>query len=263
MAVSAVAAAPARAGTFSGEPGEGGTFAGNATDFGGGGGAGLGGRDLRPPGPHHDQQQHVHAATPPCAVSAVARAPRTAPTPVERYSTVAGSLTVVNSTVAGNESTGDGAGITVYKPTTGEATSLVLRNTIVAANKRPRTECFVLGGVSMSGWSNLVTPHPLDDTRTSCPGITQTGDPLLAPLTLAWPGRTPTMALNAASRPSTPAIRPSHRRTTSVAPPVRSSQVSTSAPTSSVARPTRSHRWPTRRQHRRRMRTDGPTAQSP
>ena len=112
--------------------------------------------------------------------------------------TVAGSLTVVNSTVAGNESTGDGAGITVYKPTTGEATSLVLRNTIVAVNSG-RDECFVMGGVSMSGWNNLVTPHPLDDTRTWCPGITQTGDPLLASLTLAWPGRTPTMALNAAS----------------------------------------------------------------
>ena len=231
-----------------GEPGEGGTFAGNATDFGGGGGAGLGGAIF-------GHQANITISNSTFTRNAAVRGvgggegAQNGADAGGAIFTVAGSLTVVNSTVAGNESTGDGAGITVYKPTTGEATSLVLRNTIVAANSG-RDECFVRGGVSTSGWNNLVTPHPLDDTRTSCPGITQTGDPLLAPLTLAWPGRTPTMALNAATRPSTPAIRPWHRQTISAAPPVRSSQVSTSAPTSSVARPTRSHRWPTRRRTR-------------
>ena len=180
-----------------GEPGEGGTFAGNATDFGGGGGAGLGGAIF-------GHQAHITISNSTFTRNAAVRGvgggegAQNGADAGGAIFTVAGSLTVVNSTVAGNESTGDGAGITVYKPTTGEATSLVLRNTIVAANSG-RDECFVLGGVSMSGWNNLVTPHPLDDTRTSCPGITQTGDPLLAPLTLAWPGRTPTMALNAAS----------------------------------------------------------------
>ena len=180
-----------------GEPGEGGTFAGNATDFGGGGGAGLGGAIF-------GHQAYITISNSTFTRNAAVRGvgggegAQNGADAGGAIFTVAGSLTVVNSTVAGNESTGDGAGITVYKPTTGEATSLVLRNTIVAVNSG-RDECFVMGGVSMSGWNNLVTPHPLDDTRTSCPGITQTGDPLLAPLTLAWPGRTPTMALNAAS----------------------------------------------------------------
>ena len=180
-----------------GEPGEGGTFAGNATDFGGGGGAGLGGAIF-------GHQASITISNSTFTRNAAVRGvgggegAQNGADAGGAIFTVAGSLTVVNSTVAGNESTGDGAGITVYKPTTGEATSLVLRNTIVAVNSG-RDECFVMGGVSMSGWNNLVTPHPLDDTRTSCPGITQTGDPLLAPLTLAWPGRTPTMALNAAS----------------------------------------------------------------
>ena len=180
-----------------GEPGDGGTFAGNATDFGGGGGAGLGGAIF---GHQADITISNSTFTRNAAVRGVGggEGAQNGADAGGAIFTVAGSLTVVNSTVAGNESTGDGAGITVYNPTTGEATSLVLRNTIVAANSG-RDECFVLGGVSMSGWNNLVTPHPLDDTRTSCPGITQTGDPLLAPLTLAWPGRTPTMALNAAS----------------------------------------------------------------
>lgn len=64
-------------GRFFGGPGEGGTFAGDASDLNGGGGAGLGG-----------------------AIFAVA-----------------GELKIVDSTVAGNESTGAGTGITVYKPT--------------------------------------------------------------------------------------------------------------------------------------------------
>ena len=180
-----------------GEPGDGGTFAGNATDFGGGGGAGLGGAIF---GHQADITISNSTFTRNAAVRGVGggEGAQNGADAGGAIFTVAGSLTVVNSTIAGNESTGDGAGITVYNPTTGEATSFVLRNTIVAANTG-RDECFVLGGVSMSGWNNLVTPHPLDDTRTSCPGITQTGDPLLAPLTLAWPGRTPTMALNAAS----------------------------------------------------------------
>ena len=112
--------------------------------------------------------------------------------------TVGGSLTVVNSTIAGNESTGEGAGLAVYKPTTGEGASLSLTNTIIAGNTG-RDECFVLGGVSMSGWNNLVTPHPLDAHARRARGSPRPAIRLLAPLTLAWPGRTPTMALNAAS----------------------------------------------------------------
>ena len=111
--------------------------------------------------------------------------------------TVGGALTITNSTIAGNESTGDGAGVVAYKPLSGEATSLVLRNTIVAGNTG-RDECFVLGGVATSGTNNLVTPHATD-ARTACPAITQTADPQLGALALNAPGRTPTMAIDATS----------------------------------------------------------------
>ena len=54
----------------------------------------------------------------------------------------------------------------------------------------------------MAGGShNLVSAHD-EDARTACSGITQTGDPLLAPLALNAPGRTPTRALD----PFSPAI---------------------------------------------------------
>ena len=111
--------------------------------------------------------------------------------------TVAGSLTVVNSTVAGNQSTGDGAGVTVYKPTTGEPTSFRLANTIIAGNAG-RDECFVLNGVAASGSSNLITAHDAD-ARTPCPAVAATGDPQLGSLQLNAPGRTPTMSIAATS----------------------------------------------------------------
>jgi hypothetical protein len=186
-----------------GEPGEGGTFAGNARDVAGGGGAGLGGAIFG------------HSATIVISNSTFTRnaAVRgvggtgggdTAQNGADAGGaifTVAGSLTIRNSTIAGNESTGDGAGVVVYRPTTGDTTTLRMYNTIVA-NNTGHDECFVLGGVDRSGSNNLITPHPLDDNRTECLGVTQTGDPMLGALQLNWPGRTPTMAL----LPGSPAI---------------------------------------------------------
>jgi hypothetical protein len=179
-----------------GGPGVGGTFAGNATDKGGGGGAGLGGAIFG------------HSATIVVSNSTFTRnfavrgvgggdGAQNGADAGGAIFAVGGSLTVRSSTIAGNESTGDGAGVVAYAPTTGEATSLTMTNTIVAGNVG-RDQCFVLPGVAASGSSNLVVPHA-DDARTPCPGITQTGDPLLGPLALVAPGRTPTMALALAS----------------------------------------------------------------
>jgi hypothetical protein len=182
-----------------GEPGDGGTFAGNAGDRNGGGGAGLGGAIFG-----HSAAVTVRNSTftRNYAVRGVAggTGAQNGTDAGGAIFTVAGTLRVTNSTVAGNESTGAGAGIVVYKPTTGEATVLLLENTIVAGNTGV-DECFLRGGVSASGTHNLVTPHAAD-TQTACPGITETTDPQLGALALNPPGRTPTMAL----APTSPAV---------------------------------------------------------
>jgi hypothetical protein len=186
-----------------GEPGDGGTFGGNARDVAGGGGAGLGGAIF---GHGADIEIRNSTFTGNAAVRGVGGVGggdtgQNGADAGGAIFTVAGSLTIRNSTIAGNESTGDGAGVVVYRPTTGDTTTLRMYNTIVA-NNTGHDECFVLGGVDRNGSNNLITPHPLDDNRTECLGITLTGDPMLGPLQLNWPGRTPTMAL----WPGSPAI---------------------------------------------------------
>ena len=184
-----------------GGPGDGGTFGGDGSELYGGGGAGLGGAIFG-----HSANITVSNSTftRNFAVRGVAGEGGFVDDGAQNGAdaggaifTVGGTLTVTNATIAGNESTGDGAGVVTYKPTTGEATSLVLRNTIVAGNTG-RDECFVLGGVAISGTNNLVTPHATD-VRTPCPTITQTADPELGALALNAPGRTPTMAIGALS----------------------------------------------------------------
>jgi hypothetical protein len=179
-----------------GEPGDGGTFAGDASGLAGGGGAGLGGAIF---GYQADITVSNSTFTGNAAVRGLAGGPGAGngADAGGAVFTVAGSLTIINSTVAGNESTGDGAGVTVYKPTTGEATSFRLANTIIAGNTG-RDECFVLNGVAASGTSNLITPHA-EDARTPCPAVVATGDPQLGPLQLNAPGRTPTMSIAATS----------------------------------------------------------------
>ncbi|KQZ09447.1 hypothetical protein ASD23_14530 [Agromyces sp. Root1464] len=188
-------------GVVFGGPGVGGTFAGDGSELYGGGGAGLGGAIF---GYSASIEVSNSTFTGNAAVRGVAGSGGFTDGGAQNGAdaggaifTVGGRLTITNSTIAGNESTGDGAGVVVYKPTTGESTSLVLRNAIVAGNTG-RDECFVLGGVAASGTNNLVTPHATD-ARTSCPAITQSADPELAPLALNAPGRTPTMAVGGLS----------------------------------------------------------------
>jgi len=186
-------------GVFFGDPGDGGTFAGDAGDRHGGGGAGLGGAIF---GFGATITIRNSTFTGNYAVRGLAGGAegRQGADAGGAVFAVAGSLRVLNATISGNESTGDGAGIAVYKPTTGEATSLTLRNTIVSGNTG-RDECFVLNGVSAVGSNNLIVPHA-EDARTPCPAITQTGDPQLGPLQQHAPGRTPTMAV----APTSPAV---------------------------------------------------------
>jgi hypothetical protein len=185
-------------GSVFGGPGSGGSFAGDASGAAGGGGAGLGGAIF-------GYQAQITVTNSTFTSNYAARgvaggtgAHNGADAGGAMF-TVAGSLRVVNSTVSGNETTGDGAGIVVYKPDA-EAASLVLENTIVAGNAG-RDECFVVNGPSATGSNNLVTPHATD-VRSGCPGITQVDDPQLGPLLLNAPGLTPTMAL----APSSPSV---------------------------------------------------------
>lgn len=184
-----------------GGPGLGGTFGGDGSELYGGGGAGLGGAIF---GYSASIEVSNSTFTGNAAVRGVAGSGGFTDGGAQNGAdaggaifTVGGRLTITNSTIAGNESTGDGAGVVVYKPTTGDPTSLELRNTIVAGNTG-RDECFVLGGVAASGTNNLVTPHATD-ARISCPAIMATADPELAPLALNAPGRTPTMAIGGLS----------------------------------------------------------------
>lgn len=105
-----------------------------------------------------------------------------------------GSLTTVDVTVSGNQSTGSGGGMAVFSDS---SASLTLEDTIVANNGA--NECFVArGGVGslvfttgsvanliMNNGSGLVEP---------CPGVVTNGDPQLGPLQLNL-GNTPTMGI--------------------------------------------------------------------
>ena len=175
-----------------GGPGEGGTFAGDGGELNGGGGAGLGGAIFG-----HSATISVENST--FTGNYVARGEAGGPGADNGTDAggavflVGGSLSVLSSTVSGNESTGDGAGIVVYKPTTGESTSFTLRNTIVAGNTG-RDECFLRNGPIAVGSGNLIAGHATD-VRPLCPGIVLRDDPQLGPLQLNYPGRTPTMAI--------------------------------------------------------------------
>jgi hypothetical protein len=179
-------------GSVFGGPGSGGSFAGNASGSTGGGGAGLRGAIFG-----YKADITVSNSTFTGNYAARGTGAHNGADAGGAIFAVAGSLHVVNSTISGNETTGDGAGIVVYKPSTGEATSLLVENSIIAGNAG-RDECFTINGVSASGANNLVTPHDTD-ARAGCPGITQVDDPQLGPLQLNPPGLTPTMALAATS----------------------------------------------------------------
>jgi uncharacterized repeat protein (TIGR01451 family) len=102
---------------------------------------------------------------------------------------VDGTLTVLDTTISGNESTGDGAGVVVYRDQTNLVTALTLRNTIIAGNVPGARECFFKNGVTAVGSGNLIV------NNFGCPGMAVTTDPLLGPLQLNAPGLTKTFEL--------------------------------------------------------------------
>jgi hypothetical protein len=120
---------------------------------------------------------------------------------------IGGGLTIRHSTISGNETTGSGAGVVVYRPTSAEAlgssitTTFVLENSIIAGNLPGTHECYVQRGASASGTGNLIghTPLPGDVVDLSpCPGTISISDPQLGVLRNNG-GLTPTMAIASSS----------------------------------------------------------------
>jgi len=106
-----------------------------------------------------------------------------------------GSLEVIDSTVSANQGTGSGAGIVVM----GDPLAFfTLNNTIVYANGAQ--ECFVRGPVVTAGVGNLIGSNGNGDKLfIPCPGVVTAADPRLEPLSINFPGSTPTMAIPGAS----------------------------------------------------------------
>jgi hypothetical protein len=98
---------------------------------------------------------------------------------------VNGELTVQDTTIAGNTSTGEGAGIVVDQEP-GNTTSFTLENTLIS-NPSAR-ECFYTPGVNANGAGNLIV------NNFGCPGMVATGDPQLGALQNNG-GLTPTLAI--------------------------------------------------------------------
>jgi hypothetical protein len=185
-------------GFISGGPGSGGTFAGDGDTENGGGGGALGGAIFGDRGTITVRNSTFTGNFVSHGLAGGGDADPGADAGGAIFAE-AGSLTVSNATISGNEGTGEGGGIGVYRPTTGAATTFVLRNTIVAGNG-PK-ECFYRnssgGSVSTAGsGGNLVTQSTgLSSPDVACPGIVTTDDPQLGPLQLNAPGRTETMAI--------------------------------------------------------------------
>ena len=183
--------------------GAGGTFGGRGGDGGGGGGgAGLGGAIFSHLGFVHIENstftRNVAVRGDQGGVNA-----RRGESAGGAIFSIGGGLTIRHSTISGNETTGSGAGVVAYRPTSGEAlgfgttTTVRIENSIIAGNLPSTHECYVRSSVTISGTGNLIgdTPLPGDVAGLGpCIGIDSFSDPLLGPLRNNQ-GLTPTMAI--------------------------------------------------------------------
>jgi hypothetical protein len=115
-------------------------------------------------------------------------------------------LTVLNSTLAYNESTGEGGGIVMYRSsrpnTSGYFANFTLRNTIISNSPGVRS-CFYLNSVTAQGEGNLIMNSSIEgstfDDPHACPEVVSEDNPQLGALTLNAPGLTKTMAIGEGS----------------------------------------------------------------
>jgi hypothetical protein len=118
------------------------------------------------------------------------------------------TLNVNDSTFSGNQSTGSGAAIVVYRdkgsPGGNAPVNFILNNTIIANNGA--NECFYTGSMNVKGKGNLIMNNGSGIAPFSpCPGVVTKRDPHLQPLQLNSPGNTPTMAILRGSPAESPA----------------------------------------------------------
>jgi hypothetical protein len=193
----------AHGGVITGEPGDGGSFAGDADEERGGGGAGLGGAIFNHRGFVIVRNSTFYGNFALRGLGVVAN---------HSYDdgrdaggaifSVDGSLTVLNSTLAYNETTGEGAGIVYYHSSETNTGSFALHNTIISNSAPATRECFLKGDdlneINVAAAGNLITANGGDSGTTACPGniADHPADPELGPLQINEPGNTPTMALS-------------------------------------------------------------------
>lgn len=186
-------------------PGSGGSYAGDANSFFGGGGAALGGVIFNDGGT-------ILIANSTFAGNSVTRgngggsgASGAADNGADAGGAIFsldGDVTIDDSTISGNFSTGSQAGVVIQQTSTTRPASLTLNNTIIFnnggtdANGNPvgtPKECSIIGAqIRVNGAANLV------QNNDGCQGIVTTGDPLLGTLQNNR-GFTPTMAIGPAS----------------------------------------------------------------
>ncbi|HET9681874.1 MAG TPA: DUF11 domain-containing protein, partial [Candidatus Limnocylindrales bacterium] len=180
-------------GSVFGGPGSGGTFGGDADGLHGGGGGALGGAIFSDGGDVTIRNSTFTGNSVARGNSGGGHARNGADAGGAIFA-VDGVLAVSNSTVTGGETTGNGAGIVMYRSSrSGYSATLQLTNTIVAADVTTSQECLTIGAVAASGSGNLYT------NNANCPGEAASGDPQLGALQVEAPGLTPTMAIDANS----------------------------------------------------------------
>ena len=121
--------------------------------------------------------------------------PATVATPGARFFSLHGTVTVLNSTIDGNEGTGAGGGIVIYQAVgfPPMPTSVHIENTIIAGDSAGWNAGAFGQKITGSAIGNLI------QANDNCPGVASNSDPQLAALALNYPGRTLTMALSTSS----------------------------------------------------------------
>ena len=198
------AAGPGCGSLCSAHPGTGGSFGGRADGSNGGGGGALGGAIFSTTGRTQVRNSTFYNNYVTRGVAGGGSADNGADAGGAIFS-AENLLEVTDSTFSENQSTGSGGAIVVYSnfgETGFTGTTLILNNTIIAHNGA--NECFFTGSfITIHGAGNLIMNNGSGTGPFSpCPGVVSTSDPLLQPLQLNGPGKTPTMAIS----PSSPAF---------------------------------------------------------
>ncbi|HYL85372.1 MAG TPA: choice-of-anchor Q domain-containing protein, partial [Candidatus Angelobacter sp.] len=175
----------------SGGPAKGGTFGGNADTGFGGGGAALGGAIFNHGGGVRILNSTFTGNSVYRGNSGGGKADNGADAGGAIFS-LNGHTTINDSTISLNHSSGAQGGVVVMQDSSSSDTIFVLQNTIISGNGP--TECSIVGSsIGESFVGNLI------EQNDNCGGVVTNADPLLSPLTLNFPGNTPTMAITRSS----------------------------------------------------------------